>query len=188
MLLKLVLPILLLKMRLNRKSKIVYMTYTCGICYITVGSAVVYLQKYILCVTRNKEHSYIQDCFSLGWQALVRLQRLLTGIHTGWWLAAGLNLQVPLTPLPYLCGSEPLQDSGLKRIMPGKKALFGLWHISIAVFPLDLLVVRLDYCIFWISTLPIPTTQFKNRLLIFLKPFMQLSPLGFHFISSPLLP
>lgn len=65
MLLKLVLPILLLKMRLNRKSKIVYMTYTCGICYITIGSAVVYLQKYVLCVTRNREHSYVQDCFSL---------------------------------------------------------------------------------------------------------------------------
>lgn len=46
MLLKLVFPILLLKMGLNRKSKIAYMTYACSIHYITVGSAVVYLQKY----------------------------------------------------------------------------------------------------------------------------------------------
>ena len=45
-LLKLVLTILLLKMGLNRKSKIMYMTYTCSIQYITIESAVVYLQKY----------------------------------------------------------------------------------------------------------------------------------------------
>lgn len=70
MLLKLVLPILLLKMGLDRKSKIAYMTYTCSIRYITIGSAVVYLQKYnIYYVLQGIKNTHISRTvsYSEGW-------------------------------------------------------------------------------------------------------------------------